>query len=102
MRDEHDYASMGVVELRQNLERVVKELSTWTAALANVKKDRHVTFLQAYSDSQGKSVAERRMDGELATAITQSEIIEYEGLIGFHTAIRDMIVVLLSSVTADV
>jgi hypothetical protein len=96
MRDEHDYASMGADELRQSLERVTKELSTWTHALADIKKDRHVNFLQAYSDSQGKSVAERRMDAEMATAITQGEIIEYEGIVGFHTAIRDLIVVLLN------
>jgi hypothetical protein len=95
MRDEHDYASMGVAELRQNLERTVKELSTWTMALASIKKERHVAFLESYNESQGKSVAERRMEAEMATARDQAEIIEYEGFIAFHTAIRDLIKSLL-------
>jgi len=95
VRDEHDYASMGVAELRTHLERVTKELSTWTAALGSIRKDRHVEFLTAYGESNGKSVADRRMEAEVATAHLQAEILEYEGLIGFHTAIRDLIVQLL-------
>lgn len=95
MRDDHDYASMSVDELRTHLERVVKELSTWTTALASVRQDRHRAFCEAYGASDGKSVAERRMDAEVATAITQGEILEYEGIVAFHTAIRDLIVILL-------
>ncbi len=95
MRDENDYAGMDRQELRQNLTRVSGQLATWQFALANVRKQRNRSFLEAYSASTGRSVAEKRMDAEMGSCADQGDLFEYEGQVAFYQTLRDEIVVLL-------
>lgn len=97
MRDENDYASMSREELRVHLDRVSRETSSWIYALANAKKELNRNFNEAYNESRGKSVAERRMDAELLTTQDKNDVFEYEGMVAYCTAIRDLLVTLLQT-----
>lgn len=101
MRDDFDYATADGIAIRQRLVEVSKNLAAWSFALGKAKAERNQGYLEAYSSSPGKSVAERRMDAEMATAMDQGMVLEYEGNVGFYTAIRDMIVVLIAQVEVE-
>lgn len=97
-RDERDYASMTVDQLRSELVRVTQQLSSWSESVAMQKANVLVPFLEAYaaaSDAGARSHAERMKQAEMATARDQASIIEADGKIAYFTAIRDMIVHLL-------
>lgn len=95
-RDEREYAAMDREALRGELARVSKELAAWHEALANAKQEHSHVFLDGYADSQGKSVAERRMDGEFMAGKEQRIVFDAQGQVDRYTSLRDMVVVLLA------
>ncbi len=95
MRDDNDYAAMDVGDLRVHLTRVSKELATWSYALSCARREETLYFIDGYRNSMGKSIAERKMDGEVNASEYTREIRENEGYVAFWTAIRDLIVQLL-------
>lgn len=102
MRDEFDYSAMGREELRSRLVETAKQLATWEYALAQAKSYRNRAFMEAYASSTGRSVADRRMEAEVASSVDQNEVLENEGQVLFYRTIRDMIVVMLAQVQVDV
>lgn len=95
MRDDFDYATTDLVGLKAHLVQTSTQLASWQFALAKAKVDRNLAYLEAYSTSPGKSVADRRMDAEMATARDQGTVFEYEGYVHFHTTVQALTVVLL-------
>jgi hypothetical protein len=98
VRDDANYAEMGRQDLRQALTKTTSQLATWSFALASAKKVYNRSFLEAYAESRARSVSERRMEAEMATAADKGEVIDAEGMVEFHRAIRDEIVTLLATV----
>jgi len=94
-RDEREYATLSRQELRAELDRISKSLAAWHVALGSAKIEHSQVFLEAYSQSTGKSVTERRMEAEYAAGMEQRQIYEAQAQVDFCTTTRDMIVVLL-------
>lgn len=82
-------------QLRVELERLSKELSAWHGALARAKQEQSHVFLEGYADSKGKSVSERRMDGEYMAGPEQRITYEAQGEVDSYASLRDMVVILL-------
>ncbi len=101
MRDDNDYASMGRRELRQNLERVTKELAVWTEVAGNARRDENLYWIDGVRNSRGKSIAERRLDGDMHADEFTREALEAEGRAGYFAAIRDLLVILLKTAGVD-
>lgn len=95
-RDENDYGTMPRAQLRSELGRVTVELSAWYQSAALSKQDESNAFLVAYGASPAKSVAERRMEANLATSMQHNEVVDAEGQILRLVALRDMLVILIT------
>lgn len=95
MRDDFDYHSMDRPELRSHLERVAKELATWSHALQGHRAEEHRYYIDGYKNSTARAVTERKMEAELASDFEHRQTLEAEGMVLFWTAIRDLIVTLL-------
>jgi hypothetical protein len=101
MRDSREYASMGPQELRENLVRVTEQLAAWSYSLARQRAEYHVHFLEAFESSSAKSVAERVKDAEMAWCRDRSQIMDAEGQVAFHEAIRSTLLALIASLGAQ-
>ena len=95
MRDDFDYHSMGRPELRSHLQRVAKELATWSHAWREALAEEHRYYIDGYKNSTARAVTERKMDGELSADFEHRGALQAEGEVLFYTAIRDLIVTLL-------
>lgn len=99
MRDDFDYAHADLAGLKAQLVETCTQLAAWHFAWAKAKADRNLAYLEAYSNSPGKSVSDRRMDAEMATARDQGIVLEYEGYVNFHMTARDLTALLIRTWT---
>ena len=95
MRDDIDYQAMEPPELRSHLQRVAKEVATWSFAVQSAKQELNRYYIDGYRNSRSRSVTERKMEAEMASEMFFREVLEAEGQLMFHSAIRDLIVELL-------
>jgi hypothetical protein len=94
VRDQHDYESMTIEELRGHLVRVSKELASWLYASETAKRDHNA----AYNEALGlgyKNVSEARANAEIQSGMAQREVHTAEAHVQFYRTIRDLISALI-------
>jgi uncharacterized Rossmann fold enzyme len=96
MRDDFDYHSMERPELRSHLERVAKEVATWSHATYQARAEEHRYYIDGYKNSTARAVTERKMEAEIHSDFEHRQALDAESNLLFWTAIRDLIVVLLT------
>jgi hypothetical protein len=95
VRDEHEYVEMAPAELASHLQRLSKELALAHEVRGRAAAEEHRYFTDGYRNSRGKSVAERRMDGELSADLEHRELLEAEATLASLQTIHGLVVILL-------
>lgn len=90
------YSTKPTPELIDLYELITTDLANSHRELADLQSELHSTYIESYSHSQGKSVAERNRDADYHTKSQYAEILRIRGDINTQSTIHDMLANLIS------
>jgi hypothetical protein len=90
-----EYPTLDTTELVAELAQVIGQLKRSTEQLANARSEYDRIRITAYFDSNGRSVAERDRDAELASMRAHDDYLDFECQVKTHTTVRDFLVQLI-------
>lgn len=91
-----NYIDKNIDELQEKYELVVTDLANTHESLADALSALHGSYLESFSHSRGKSVAERNRDADYDSKETYQEIILTRGRINQLSELRDMLLNIIS------
>lgn len=90
------YQQLTVTTLMKKYELLIHTLDRLHEELANLQSTIHITYLQRYITSPGKSVAEKNRDADQETMLMYKDIIELRGRVNRLSEQRDMFMNLIN------